>query len=407
MNNWTVHTNLIFLMTIYQLIYDPAIYTIWVCGCDKPAAYPITPDCAKWIVGKTLSYIGGIGSTLMCNILILNVLFIILKGKFLITAVDTKSMIMLQVYIWIPIIVVLALFGQYTSEYFQLSTFIYYVIWSLGAIVNVVFYAIMRYWIHRIMPRTQRGRAPSKNTADRQIYDVVRNLQLYPIVQVVTRLLMNAMGLLSSYNIHEKSKYTIDDDDPRQMYPFSLAAAITESLTSIGFLLIFIILQPNAYNFIRIKWFGLDPIRESNANLSWSGATKNSSFRDSTKTHHKDFGINEVLHERGSYTGNNSTVRGISMSGPVNPMLSFSNRSTSIHRSNPHIETDTSASDTDFVDEHVFSSNDESNGSRASFSLNSMGRDTGSDIGEEVARFSSNRMSCTDTIEGGHFDEEL
>lgn len=92
-----------------------------------------------------------------------------------------------------------------------------------------------------------------------------------------------------------------NDDNVAIGFPINLASPILESLCAPGFFLIFILMQPNALNHMRTKWFGLPP--KSSSSVASNSATGSASYASS--------GRNSVLRssELGAYNAQSGQVQ--------------------------------------------------------------------------------------------------
>lgn len=87
----------------------------------------------------------------MCNLLVLNIVWLILKGKFLIKNMTTTIHWIIFVVVWIPIIIIIAIFFVDDPFLVELAAMLYYVARAFGMLVNVIFYGISSYWVRLIL----------------------------------------------------------------------------------------------------------------------------------------------------------------------------------------------------------------------------------------------------------------
>lgn len=331
MGIWNVHTKLLFAVSMYQCIYGPSIYLIWDCNC------PITSLlCIPWSAGRYLAIIGGLSSSIFCNLLLINILFVVRSGKFLITRLDHKSTIAVHATVLIPAAALVAILSWGTTEGQQLSSFLYYIFRVICALLNVLFCSLTLIWVRRIMPPSKQSKkipagpvvrvsdwlsrqsqsigplrvsltqhqnnqrqtsttigvantqpdgsttvamdvvqvdntttqdagqpnrpSSTRSNTDRAIVDLCYRLIYYPLAQVCTKMCANAWGIYNTYHFNHLNAY---DDDVTIDYPINLIVAITDSLTAVCFLWIFLLMQPNAFKHITQKWLGFGKGDES------------------------------------------------------------------------------------------------------------------------------------------------
>lgn len=240
---YNVHIHLILIMSVYQLLYDLSIHF----GYD----IQFSPG---WCFGAFVSMIGGIGASIISNLIILNIFSLLLRKKFILYKMDWREQLFVHSIALIPGVICIALdYSAFLSGTLNIPLLImtsscYYAIRGLSILINIVFFFGVQYLIsHRI---------PNRNAvagSDIAIISLVERLRVYPLVQFLTRFLPTWSGLSVLYQKTPNSLWLDDDDGGVQVVGFWLwtLMVISEAMTSVGYLIAFLWTQPVVVRFLR------------------------------------------------------------------------------------------------------------------------------------------------------------
>lgn len=92
--------------------------------------------------------------------------------------------------------------------------------------------------------------AGSQNISDLALLELAKRLKYYPIIQVVTRFLVT----FNDFYGYTSTNWDDDADTAPRVFAFQTSSALMASLTSVGYLLIFIWSQPEAYKHLKIMF---------------------------------------------------------------------------------------------------------------------------------------------------------
>lgn len=209
-------------MSSYLLLYDIST-SLTVLPYQTTANY----------IGSLISCWGGVASDIICNIMIANVLFIIIKRK---SSLDLKHFsVIVNTFACLPSIIVDAIFitGIFMSDNFiTISIDLYFYLRFSSIIFNFVCYGYCTYRMHQ-MDMFRNSPARSSN-ADKAITELVRRLKYYPLVQVVSRL--GASWFIFDYGYDQNP---LDNTDTR-MFASQVMYALMTVAGAVGFLAIFL-----------------------------------------------------------------------------------------------------------------------------------------------------------------------
>jgi hypothetical protein len=235
---WNGHLLLVQTMTILQLIYDLSFFP----GMIDVGIESVT------IISNVLQLFSGITSSLVSNVVAWITFYIIFYKK----SVDIFHhypllMILISIVGLIDCIVFLmSLQSSHSELYKKIAVlYIYYYLKLFSIILNVLFVSLTYYEIRRITS----GKTNRLSSTEKSIHTLSMRLFYYPVVQIISRI--GIAWYEFSYGYDSSSNGNGMNFNPPQTSNTQFAAqcmlAITMPVASIGYLWIFLLMQPRAY----------------------------------------------------------------------------------------------------------------------------------------------------------------
>jgi hypothetical protein len=269
----TGHVKLVLTMSIFQLMYDVTFFFSNV-------------DCGYYIsvVANIFQVLGGIAGSLVSNWIAFIALYIILyRRKFDIFGHYLKILASCMVPGLVDVVIFLVATcpeDAQNDELLDVSILDYYYYLRIGSIcLNFIFVFVACYKVDLMSSKTS-----NKSEQEIAIRTLARRLILYPIVQAIGR---------SGYAWYEfEYGVDIDTDDPTdQQFASLIFLTIITPFVSIGYLIIFLVMQPNAYKEFKKMVFCRDYESPTNKTLSKNDADNPNPLRpkdDDTLSYYTD-----------------------------------------------------------------------------------------------------------------------
>jgi len=240
------YIKLILAMSWYQLLYDITLFTVIVDVGNYPIFY--------------LSYLGGliglIGSSIISNWIAFFLFYVVVFEK----AFDIKKnyiyIILSTVIIWLPMVVIYSIGALPQGSNISLVTlvrltlFYYFKLTSIA--LNFILIGCILYKNYQI-----RSKTTTKTPAQTAINTLCRRVMYYPILQTVS---------CSGYAWYE-FQYGFDfrvsqaEHDPER-YGLLIYSAIITPTVSIGYLILFLYIEPHAYKIFKKIFCGIDTLEK-------------------------------------------------------------------------------------------------------------------------------------------------
>lgn len=235
MNKWTGHTKLIALISLYQLLYDTAFYT----------SVESSPGTDDFYAANILSNIGGCTSAFTSNIMMLSILYIVRFRKSL-DVNDNIQIIHALVNIPSCIIFVVFLYSllNHSIEMAVLAQYIYSSLRMVSIVLNIVPYLYMTYLLRISNANARSG--SSDETSRLVIGTLVSRMRYYPLVQALARIAPSWYEMQYGFDFATTDVSTL-------RFSAAIAIAVLCPLTSIGYLIIFLITQPRAWLHLKCR----------------------------------------------------------------------------------------------------------------------------------------------------------
>ena len=248
---WNGHILLVVSMTVFQFVYDATFFTGMI---DVGNEY-VT------IISNVLQLFSGVTSSLVSN-LVAWITFYVIYYKKGFDIFRYYSVMMLIVVL--PAIADCALFlcsirGN-RSEYFKniAVLYVYYYLKLVSIIFNFVLGSITFYEIRRIRSGKERltKSESSLNTLSMRLF-------YYPIVQSISRIGFAWYEFSYQYDNSSSGGMNFNPSNASDtQFAAQCLLAITMPIASIGYLFIFLLMQPRAYRTL-LKIFGKEVVQET------------------------------------------------------------------------------------------------------------------------------------------------
>jgi hypothetical protein len=236
LKNWNGHILLLTTMTIFQFIYDLSFFS----GVVNLGNSSVS------IISNTIQLFSGIGSSLTSNLVAFITFYVIFyKMSFDIF----KYYYLMMVFVLLPSIIDSCLFltSMSSSSMLYLSDIavleVYYYIKLISIALNFIFVGGSA-----IVIRRMRSGKLRQSDSEISINRLSMRLFYYPIVQTVSRLGCAWYEIKYKYNLHSTHGF---DFNPRhttnEQFVAQCLMALSTPISSVGYLIIFLIMQPRAY----------------------------------------------------------------------------------------------------------------------------------------------------------------
>ena len=236
------YIKLILAMSWYQLVYDITLFTV----IADVGSYPIE------YISTVVEIIGGIGASFMSNWIAFVLFYVVVYKKSFDITKNYIYIILSTVIIWIPIVVIYSIGALPKGSNPHLVTFVhltlYYYARLISIALNFILIGCILYKNYQI-----RSKSTTKTPAEIAINTLCRRVMYYPILQTISR---------SGYAWYE-FQYGFDfrvsqaEHDPER-YGLLIYSAIITPTVSIGYLILFLYIEPHAYKIFKKIFCGID-----------------------------------------------------------------------------------------------------------------------------------------------------
>lgn len=236
--HWSGHLSLIYTMTWFQLLYDVSFFT----GIVN------TNNAALQILSNLAQVFGGISSSIMSNFVAFVALYVIAKVA---TLNILKYYYIIVAISVLPAFVVSVIYltgeAQY-NKHPKLAEFsildLYYYIRLSSILLNFIFSFCTFYCIHRINSHKK-----TKSNAEKAIGTLAMRLFYYPVVQAISR--SGCAWYEYSYGVEwhgHGGGFSLNPSTVSSpQFTSQCLMVISTPMASIGYLAIFLVMQPDAY----------------------------------------------------------------------------------------------------------------------------------------------------------------
>jgi hypothetical protein len=236
------YIKLILAMSWYQLLYDITLFNVIVDVGNYPILY----------IAAFVEIIGGIGASFMSNWIAFVLFYVVVFEKSFDILKNYMYIILSTVIIWLPMVIIYSIGalpqgsnpGLVTLE--RLSLFYYVKLSSIA--LNFILIGCILYKNYQV-----RSKSTTKTPAEIAINTLCRRVMYYPILQTVS---------CSGYAWYE-FQYGFDfsvsqaEHDPER-YGLLIYSAIIITTISVGYLILFLYIEPHAYRIFKKIYCGID-----------------------------------------------------------------------------------------------------------------------------------------------------
>ena len=268
------YIKLILAMSWYQLMYDITHFND-VIDINNVGIYPIL------YIAHVGQQIGGIGSSIMSN-WIAFILFYVVVFKKAFDIVNNYVYIILSTFIiWLPIVVVYSIGALPEGSNPHLVDFanltLYYYARLISIALNFIMIGCILYKNYKV-----RSKSKIKTPAEIAINTLCRRVMYYPILQTISRSGYAWYEFQYGFNFSASQA----EHDPER-YGLLMYSAIIAPTISIGYLIVFLYIEPHAYKIFKKIFCGIDTSgkdsdnRSSSSRINGSVVSNNNSSRNS------------------------------------------------------------------------------------------------------------------------------
>ena len=224
MKKWTGHTKLLALMSVYQLMFDMSFYT----------TVSSTPGTIENAISILISEVGGCSSSFVSNLMMLSIYYIVVYKESLSI---NENLFLIHILVNIPSFILLIMFIiALSSGNWALATntsLTYSALRMLSVVLNIVPYTYMSYRLHTAPLPT----STYEETSRAAVAVLVRRMKYYPLVQGLSRVAPSWYEFQYGFNFSSSQVSLVQ-------YCASVAIAVFCPLASVGYLIIFLQVQP-------------------------------------------------------------------------------------------------------------------------------------------------------------------
>lgn len=231
MNVWNTAVYMIFIMSIYQLSYD--------------VTFGMTSETYKSSVyygGIIFSMIGGIGATIVSNIMICKILFIVSESSVFCNGRWLNFFTLFASLI--PSIIIAAFYIQgitnNSDDELNDSRTAYDYIRLISIAMNVIGAILMYLIVRNLMKLTETPQNPS--AYEKSMIELVRRIMYYPLIQVISRF------FVSWYSIQYGNNKNPGNTASTLKLIIQVLGAILPNVGSVLYFCVFLKMQPRAYS---------------------------------------------------------------------------------------------------------------------------------------------------------------
>ena len=242
------YIKLILAMSWYQLLYDITLFNVIVDVGNYPILY----------IASFVEIIGGIGASFMSNWIAFVLFYVVIFEKSFDILKNYIYIILSTVIIWLPMVIIYSIGALPQGSNPRLVTLerlsLFYYIKLSSIALNFFLIGCIVYKNYQV-----RSKNTTKTPAEIAINTLCRRVMYYPILQTLSR---------SGYAWYE-SQYGFDfrvsqAEHNGERYTALMYSAIITPTVSFGYLIIFLYIEPNAYNSFKEIFCGIKAVDNNN-----------------------------------------------------------------------------------------------------------------------------------------------
>jgi hypothetical protein len=269
-------------MSWYQLVYDITHFND-VIDVDNVGIYPIL------YIAHIGQQIGGIGSSIMSNWIAFILFYVVVFEKTFDIVNNYVYIILSTFIIWVPIVVVYSIGALPEGSNPRLVNLANLTLYYYARLVSIALNFIM---IGCILYKNYKVRSKSKikTPAEIAINTLCRRVMYYPILQTISRSGYAWYEFQYGFNFSTSQA----EHDPER-YGLLIYSAIVAPAVSIGYLIIFLYIEPHAYKIFKKIFCGIDTPGKDSDNRSSSSRIDGSVVSNKSSLHEQQQSIIEVI----------------------------------------------------------------------------------------------------------------
>ena len=248
------YIKLILAMSWYQLLYDITLFN----DVNNVGIYPIE------YITHVAQLIRGIGSSFVSSWIAFVLFYVVVYKKTFDIMKNHMYIILSTVIIWLPIVVVYSVGALPEGSNPHLVDFanltLYYYARLISIALNFIMVGCIMYKNYRV-----RSKNKSKTPAEIAINTLCRRVMYYPILQTIGR------SGYAWYEFQYGFNFSISqvEHDPER-YGLLMYSAIITPTVSIGYLILFLYIEPHAYRIFKKIFCGINTPEKDSDNRSSS-----------------------------------------------------------------------------------------------------------------------------------------
>ena len=273
------YIKLILAMSWYQLVYDLTLFNDVIDVNIYPILY----------IASVGQLIGGIGSSVVSN-WIAFILFYVVVFEKAFDIVNNYMYIILSTFItWLPIVVVFSVGALPEGSNPHLENFanltLYYYARLISIALNFIMIGCILYKNYRV-----RSKSKTKTPAEIAINTLCRRVMYYPILQSIGR------SGYAWYEFQYGFNFSVSQaqHDPER-YGLLIYSAIITPTISIGYLMIFLYIEPHAYKIFKKIFCGIDTPEKGSDNQSISSSIDGSVLSNIYNSSNSSISNNDMM----------------------------------------------------------------------------------------------------------------
>ena len=243
-------------MSWYQLVYDITLFTVIVDVGNYPIVY----------LSTVVEIIGGIGASFMSNWIAFVLFYVVIFEKSFDILKNYMYIVLSTVIIWLPMVIIYSIGALPQGSNPRLVTLerlsLFYYIKLSSIALNFFLIGCIVYKNYQV-----RSKNTTKTPAEIAINTLCRRVMYYPILQSIGR------SGYAWYEFQYGFNFSVSQaqHDPER-YGLLIYSAIITPTISIGYLMIFLYIEPHAYKIFKKIFCGIDTPEKGSDNQSISSS---------------------------------------------------------------------------------------------------------------------------------------
>ena len=266
-------------MSWYQLVYDITLFTVIVDVGNYPIVY----------LSTVVEIIGGIGASFMSNWIAFVLFYVVVYKKSFDVMKNYIYIILSTIIIWIPIVVIYSIGALPEGSNPHLVTFVHLTLYYYARLVSIALNFIMIGFI--VYKNYQvRSKNATKTPAEIAINTLCRRVMYYPVLQTISR------SGYAWYEFQYGFNFSVSQaqHDPER-YGLLIYSAIITPTISIGYLMIFLYIEPHAYKIFKKIFCGIDTPEKGSDNQSISSSIDGSVLSNIYNSSNSSISNNDMM----------------------------------------------------------------------------------------------------------------